>query len=351
MTLPSSVPPQARGIRAVSRALVSVYDKSGVAELAVRLDELGVALVSTGTTAATIAAAGVPVTEVVEVTGFPECLDGRVKTLHPRIHAGILADRDKPAHVAELEDLNIPTIDLVVCNLYPFQETVQAGASSEDIVEMIDIGGPALLRAAAKNHASVAVVVDPDDYGWLLAELRSGGGLTAEARHRLAAKAFQHTSAYDASIAEWFQRDEPFPGQLVPVYRRVRTLRYGENPHQRAAHYAEAAGTGAGLSSAVQHHGKELSYNNLLDADAAWAMVCDFEEPCVAIVKHTNPAGLALAPKGREEDLASAYERAVAGDPVSAFGGIVAINRHLDGRTAEALAEVFTEVVVAPGYS
>ncbi len=351
MTLPDSTPVHASGFRVVSRALVSVYDKSGLAELAAGLNELGVEIVSTGTTAATVAAAGVPVTEVAELTGFPECFDGRVKTLHPRVHAGILADRDKPAHAAELEALAIPPIDLVVCNLYPFQETLGTGGSNAEIVEMIDIGGPTLLRAAAKNHASVGVIVDVDDYVWVLAELRSSGGLTREMRHRLAARAFQHTAAYDAAIAAWFQRDEPFPTQLGPVYRRVRTLRYGENPHQRAAHYGELAGGDTGLSSALQHQGKELSYNNLLDADAAWAMVCDFDEPCVAIVKHANPAGLALAPRGREADLAMAYERAVAGDPVSAFGGIVATNRPVDRPTAEAIADVFTEVVVAPGYS
>ncbi|MDP8927839.1 MAG: bifunctional phosphoribosylaminoimidazolecarboxamide formyltransferase/IMP cyclohydrolase [Actinomycetota bacterium] len=341
-------------LRPVRRALVSVYDKTGVVELAAGLDQLGVVIISTGTTAGTIAAAGVPVTEVAEVTGFPECLDGRVKTLHPRVHAAILADRDKPPHMAELESLAIPPIDLVICNLYPFQETMAAGGTNAEIVEMIDIGGPTLLRAAAKNHAAVGIVVDPDDYGRLLVELRSTGGLNEETRHLLAAKAFQHTAAYDAAIAAWFQRDEPFPNQLGPVYHRERTLRYGENPHQRAAYYLDVAGGRWGLSSAVQHHGKELSYNNLLDADAAWAMVGDFDEPCVAIVKHTNPAGLALAHKGRdgrEGDLASAYERAVTGDPVSAFGGIVAANRSIDRAVAERIAEVFSEVVVAPGYS
>ncbi|MDP8960949.1 MAG: bifunctional phosphoribosylaminoimidazolecarboxamide formyltransferase/IMP cyclohydrolase [Actinomycetota bacterium] len=341
-------------LRPVRRALVSVYDKTGVAELAAGLDQLGVVIISTGTTAATIAAAGIPVTEVAEVTGFPECLDGRVKTLHPHLHAAILADRDKPAHVAELESLAIPPIDLVICNLYPFQETMAAGGTNAEIVEMIDIGGPTLLRAAAKNHAAVGIVVDPDDYGRLLVELRSTGGLNEETRHLLAAKAFQHTAAYDAAIAAWFQRDQPFPNQLGPVYHRERTLRYGENPHQRAAYYLDVAGGRWGLSSAVQHHGKELSYNNLLDADAAWAMVGDFDEPCVAIVKHTNPAGLALAQEGGDEgegDLASAYERAVAGDPVSAFGGVVAANRPVDRAAAERIAEVFSEVVVAPGYS
>ncbi|MDQ3931632.1 MAG: bifunctional phosphoribosylaminoimidazolecarboxamide formyltransferase/IMP cyclohydrolase [Actinomycetota bacterium] len=356
LPLPASTPTTHRdgGPRPVRRALISVYDKSGVVELAAGLDELGVVIISTGTTAATIAAEGVPVTEVADVTGFPECLDGRVKTLHPRVHAAILADRDKPPHIAELEALAIPPIDLVICNLYPFRETMAAGATAAEIIDMIDIGGPTLLRAAAKNHAAVGVVVDPDDYGRLLVELGSAGGLNEETRHRLAVKAFQHTAAYDAAIAAWFQRDDPFPIQLGPVYRRERTLRYGENPHQRAAYYLDVAGGRWGLTSAVQHHGKELSYNNLLDADAAWALVGDFDDPCVAIVKHTNPAGLALAREGREGDeavLAGAFERALAGDPVAAFGGIVAANRPVDRSAAELIAEVFIEVLIAPGYS
>ncbi|MGH3441019.1 MAG: bifunctional phosphoribosylaminoimidazolecarboxamide formyltransferase/IMP cyclohydrolase [Nitriliruptorales bacterium] len=329
----------------IRRALVSVHDKQGVADLAGALDKLGVEIVSTGSTAKAIADTGVPVREVADVTGFPEVLDGRVKTLHPHIHAGILADRSKQAHVEQLDELGVAPIDLVVCNLYPFEDTVAAGGSDAEIIEMIDIGGPTLVRAAAKNHRSVAVVVDPADYEPLLAHLREDGGVPEPSRRELAAKAFAHVAAYDAAIAAWFHRDEAFPTWHVPVYARQQALRYGENPHQQAAWYRDASGAPWGLSSAVQHQGKELSYNNLLDTDAAWAMANDFGEPCVAIIKHTNPAGLAVA-----DDLATAYEGALAGDPVSAFGGIVATNRPIDRDTAVHIVDVFTEVVVAPGY-
>jgi phosphoribosylaminoimidazolecarboxamide formyltransferase / IMP cyclohydrolase len=327
----------------VGRALVSCFDKTGVPEFAAALHARGVELISTGTTAATIRDAGVPVTEVADVTGFPECLDGRVKTLHPRVHAGILADRTDPAHVAELADLDVTPIDLVVVNLYPFRETVASGAPDVDVIEMIDIGGPTMVRAAAKNHGSVGVVVDPGDYPRVLADLTEQGGLTAALRRELAATAFRHTAAYDAEVAAWFQRDEPFPAQLSMALPRLATLRYGENPHQAAAVYA--APGGGGVAGAEQLHGKELSYNNLLDTDAAWGMAVDLDEPCVAIIKHTNPAGFAVA-----DDLESAYVRALEGDPVSAFGGIVAANRPVDGATARRITEVFTEVVIAPGY-
>jgi phosphoribosylaminoimidazolecarboxamide formyltransferase / IMP cyclohydrolase len=327
----------------IRRALVSCYDKHGIPELAAALHDHGIELVSTGSTAAVIRAADVPVTEVAEVTGFPECLDGRVKTLHPRIHAGILADRRDPAHVAELEELDVAPIDLVVVNLYPFGDTVASGASDDDVIEMIDIGGPTLVRAAAKNHHSVAVVVDPADYPRLLDELEAHGGSTLELRRELAASAFRYTAAYDAELAAWFQRDEPFPSQLGLALPRVAALRYGENPHQRAALYARP-GEG-GVAAAGQLHGKELSYNNLLDTDAAWGMAVDLDEPCVAIIKHTNPAGYAVA-----DELETAYVRALEGDPVSAFGGIVAANRPVDLATARRISEVFTEVVIAPGY-
>jgi phosphoribosylaminoimidazolecarboxamide formyltransferase / IMP cyclohydrolase len=335
VTPPDTVP--------VARALVSCFDKSGVAELGTALHALGVELLSTGSTAGVLRDAGVPVTEVAEVTGFPECLDGRVKTLHPAIHAGILADRTDPAHVAELASLELQAIDLVVVNLYPFTDTVSSGAPDADVIEMIDIGGPTMVRAAAKNHGSVGVLVDPADYPVVLEELAEAGGLSAPLRRRLAARAFQHTAAYDAAVADWFQREHEVPEQLhlaVPVRQR---LRYGENPHQQAAFYALP--DAGGIAAAEQLHGKELSYNNLLDTDAAWGMAVELEVPCVAIIKHTNPAGFAVA-----EDLETAYVRALEGDPVSAFGGIVAANRTIDAATAARITEVFTEVVIAPGY-
>jgi phosphoribosylaminoimidazolecarboxamide formyltransferase / IMP cyclohydrolase len=327
----------------VRRALVSCFDKHGVAELAAALDARGVAIISTGSTAATIRAAGVPVTEVAEVTGFPECLDGRVKTLHPRVHAGILADRTDPAHVAELAELGVDAIDLVVANLYPFSETVASGASPFDVIEMIDIGGPTMVRAAAKNHASVGIVVDPTDYERVLGELDEHGGLTLDLKRELAAAAFRHTAAYDAEVAAWFQRDEGFPTQLTLALPRAASLRYGENPHQAAAFYTH--GSPVGLAAAEQLNGKQLSYNNLLDTDAAWGMAVDLDDPCVAIIKHTNPAGYAVA-----GDVETAYVRALEGDPVSAFGGIVAANRTIDAATARRITEVFTEVVIAPGF-
>jgi phosphoribosylaminoimidazolecarboxamide formyltransferase / IMP cyclohydrolase len=330
----------------VARALISCFDKTGVAQLASDLHERGIELVSTGSTAQVIRDAGVTVTEVAELTGFPECLDGRVKTLHPRIHAGILADRDDPAHVEELHELGVGAIDLVVVNLYPFEDTVRSGAPDGDVVEMIDIGGPTMVRAAAKNHGSVGVVVDPLDYGRILEELDAHGGLGPELRRELASTAFQHTARYDAGVADWFQRDHEMPEQLSLALPRRARLRYGENPHQRAALYAPASGTAdAGVAGAEQLHGKELSYNNLLDTDAAWALALESEDPCVAIIKHTNPAGCASA-----SELSVAYERALAGDPVSAFGGIVAANRRIDRATADRITEVFTEVVIAPGY-
>jgi phosphoribosylaminoimidazolecarboxamide formyltransferase / IMP cyclohydrolase len=327
----------------VRRALLSCFDKTGIAELGRALHDLGVELISTGSTAGVLREAGVPVTEVAEVTGFPECLDGRVKTLHPAVHAGILADRTDPAHVAELDELGIAPIDLVVGNLYPFADTVSSGAPDADVVEMIDIGGPTMLRAAAKNHGSVGVVVEPVDHAVVLTELRELGGLTLELRRRLAAQAFRHTAAYDAAVTDWFQRDEEVAPQLHLALPLRQQLRYGENPHQQGAFYARA--DAGGIAAAEQLHGKELSYNNLLDTDAAVGMVVEADSPCVAIIKHTNPAGYAIA-----DDVETAYVRALEGDPVSAFGGIVASNRPIDGPTARRIVEVFTEVVIAPGY-
>ncbi len=330
----------------VRRALVSVFDKSGVADFAKSLADLGVDIVSTGSTAGVIADAGVPVTAVSEVTGFPECLDGRVKTLHPKMHAGILADRSKPDHMRQLDELDVTPIDLVAVNLYPFMDTVRSGASDAEIVEMIDIGGPTMVRSAAKNHAAVAVIVSPADYDVVIEELREHGGLSDETRTRLATDAFKHTAAYDTAVAAWFQRDSDnpgrFPDQLGFAVEKRQVLRYGENPHQDAVWYGHVE---AGLGAVQQLHGKELSYNNLIDTDAAWGMAIDHERPCIAIIKHTNPAGYACA-----DDLATAYDKALSGDPVSAFGGIVASNRTIDLATAERISKVFTEVVIAPGY-
>jgi phosphoribosylaminoimidazolecarboxamide formyltransferase / IMP cyclohydrolase len=343
----------------VRAALISCFDKTGVPELAAALAARGVRIVSTGSTAATIRDAGVDVVEVADLTGFPECLGGRVKTLHPRVHAGILADRTEPEHVAQLEELGIDPIDLVVVNLYPFERTVASGAADADVVEMIDVGGPTMLRAAAKNHGSVGVVVDPADHARVLEDLAMHGGLSVGLRTELAATAFRHTAAYDAAIATWFaQRTErakevaegvTAPG-LPPVFLglaldRIAPLRYGENPHQRAGLY-RLPGARRGVASARQIGGKELSFNNLLDTHAAWSLVAEFDGPAVVIIKHTNPAGVAVAPT-----LLEAYEGALAGDPVSAFGGIVALNRPVDGATARAITGVFTEVVIAPGFT
>jgi len=338
----------------VRTALISCFDKTGVPELAAALAAAGVRIVSTGSTASTIRGAGVDVVEVADLTGFPECLGGRVKTLHPRVHAGILADRTDTAHVAQLEELGIDPIDLVVVNLYPFERTVASGASDSEIVEMIDVGGPTMLRAAAKNHGSVGVVVDPADHARVLADLATHGGLTSELRRSLATAAFRHTAAYDAAIATWFaQRDEAGadadaasipPAFLGLALDRSAALRYGENPHQRAGLY-RLPGARRGVAGARQLGGKELSFNNLLDTHAAWSLVAEFDAPAVVIIKHTNPSGVAVA-----ATLLEAYEGALAGDPVSAFGGIVALNRPVDGATARAITGVFTEVVVAPGY-
>ncbi|MPR00260.1 bifunctional phosphoribosylaminoimidazolecarboxamide formyltransferase/IMP cyclohydrolase [Modestobacter sp. I12A-02628] len=332
----------------IRRALLGVYDKTGVEELARGLVAAGVELVSTGATAARIAAAGVPVTPVESVTGFPECLDGRVKTLHPAVHAGILADRRKPDHVQQLADLEIAAIDLVVVNLYPFSETVASGASPDECVEQIDIGGPAMVRAAAKNHPSVAVVVDPARYGDVLAAVQAGG-FTLDERRRLAVAAFRHTAAYDTAVASWMgsvlapDDETGFPTWVGGSWERTDVLRYGENPHQRAALYRSPQ---PGLAHAEQLHGKPMSYNNYVDTDAAWRAAHDHTDPCVAIIKHANPCGIAVG-----SDIAQAHRKAHACDPVSAFGGVIAVNGEVDLTTAEQIAEVFTEVVVAPSFT
>jgi phosphoribosylaminoimidazolecarboxamide formyltransferase / IMP cyclohydrolase len=332
----------------IRRALLGVYDKTGVEELAAGLAAAGVELVSTGATARRIADADIPVTPVEQVTGFPECLDGRVKTLHPAVHAGILADRRKPEHVAELEELGIAPFDLVVVNLYPFTETVASGATSDECVEQIDIGGPAMVRAAAKNHPSVAVVVDPTRYGDVLAAV-AAGGFTLAQRQQLAAAAFRHTATYDIAVASWMgsvlapETDTVFPAWVAASWDRADVLRYGENPHQGAALYRSGQ---PGLAHAEQLHGKEMSYNNYVDTDAAWRAAHDHADPCVAIIKHANPCGIAVG-----TDIASAHRKAHACDPISAFGGVIAANREIDLTTAEQVAEVFTEVVVAPSFT
>jgi phosphoribosylaminoimidazolecarboxamide formyltransferase/IMP cyclohydrolase len=334
--------------RRVARALLSVSDKSGLADFARALAGYGVELVSTGGTAKALAAHGLEVVDVAELTGFPEMMDGRLKTLHPRVHGGLLGIRDDAAHVASMEAHGIRPIDLLVVNLYPFEETVAKGAGFDACIEKIDIGGPAMIRAAAKNHADVAVVVDPEDYARLLAELgRHGGATTLDLRRRLAAKAYGRTAAYDAAIANWFARalsdDAPawraFGGKLVEA------LRYGENPHQTAAFY-RAPDARFGVATARQVQGKQLSYNNINDTDAAYECVAEFDpalDPAVVIVKHANPCGAAEG-----ASLADAYRRALACDPVSAFGGIVALNRTLDADAARAITEIFTEVIIAP---
>ncbi len=361
----------------IRRALVSVYDKTGLDELARGLHEAGVGIVSTGSTAAVIAGAGVPVVKVEELTGFPECLDGRVKTLHPRVHAGLLADTRRPEHRAQLDDLGIAPFELLVSNLYPFEAAVASGAPAEQCVEEIDIGGPAMVRAAAKNHASVAVVTDPSQYGDVLAAVRAGG-FTFGQRQRLAARAFAHTARYDVAVASWFAseyapdgtaREAGWPDVAGAFWSRAEVLRYGENPHQRAALYVRAgspspddaerapagaprAGTGAagpagdgGIAAARQLHGKAMSYNNYVDADAARRAAYDFAQPCAAIIKHSNPCGIAIG-----TDLAEAHRQAHACDPVSAFGGVIAVNDMVTPALASQIADVFTEVVIAPAF-
>ncbi|MBP2365909.1 bifunctional phosphoribosylaminoimidazolecarboxamide formyltransferase/IMP cyclohydrolase [Pseudonocardia parietis] len=336
--------------RPVRRALISVYDKAGLLDLATGLHAAGVEIVSTGSTAQRIADAGVPVTAVEEVTGFPECFDGRVKTLHPRVHAGLLADTRKDEHVAQLEQLNIAPFDLLVSNLYPFRETVASGASRDEAVEQIDIGGPAMVRASAKNHESVAVIVDPARYGWVLEQVAAGGFAVGD-RRRLAADAFRHTAAYDVSVATWMGEQFPAddagttPEWFGATWTRERSLRYGENPHQAAALYSDGGATG--LAGAEQLHGKEMSYNNYVDADAAWRAAHDHGDvPTVAVIKHANPCGIAVG-----TDVAEAHRKAHATDPVSAFGGVIAVNREVSVEAAEQIAEIFTEVVVAPSYA
>ena len=326
--------------RDIKRALISVYDKTGLEDLARALGEAGVEIVSTGSTAKRIAGAGVAVTEVAELTGFPEVLDGRVKTLHPRVHSGILADLRKDSHVTQLEELGIEPFQLVVVNLYPFEETVASGADYDECVEQIDIGGPSMVRAAAKNHPSVAVVTSPQQYGDVV-EAVNNGGFTLEQRKHLALEAFSHTARYDTAVSTWLASqlgaDNPVSGTDTTP------LRYGENPHQ-AAHLE---GEGWGLAAAQQLGGKEMSYNNYQDADAAWRAAWDHERACVAIIKHANPCGVAVS----DTSIADAHKKAHACDPVSAYGGVIACNREVTLELAEQIKPIFTEVVVAPSYA
>jgi phosphoribosylaminoimidazolecarboxamide formyltransferase/IMP cyclohydrolase len=367
-----------RGVIPIRRALISVSDKTGLLELAAALAGAGVELVSTGSTAKAIADAGHPVTEVASVTGFPESLDGRVKTLHPAIHAGILADLRRESHRAQLDELAIAPFELIVVNLYPFVQTVASGAPAADVIENIDIGGPAMVRSAAKNHANVAIVVSPDSYQQVI-KAATLGGTTLAQRQRLAGEAFAHTAAYDTAVAEWFAENiglrAEHDARVVSADELVapgsgssssgpaehaetaetfslsatlkQTLRYGENSHQSAALYVQD--DGRGIAQATQLHGKEMSYNNFVDADAAVRAAYDFTEPAVAIIKHANPCGIAVA-LGSGDPIASAHARAHACDPVSAFGGVIAANRPITRAAAESISDIFTEVIVAPDF-
>ncbi|MCB2204324.1 bifunctional phosphoribosylaminoimidazolecarboxamide formyltransferase/IMP cyclohydrolase [bacterium] len=328
----------------IQRALISVYDKTGILEFARFLVDHGVTLLSTGGTWSVLQKAGLSVEQVQDVTGFPEMLDGRVKTLHPAIHGGILARRDQQKHLDQIAGQNIALIDLVVINLYPFEETVAAGAAFADCIEQIDIGGPAMLRSAAKNHDAVTVISDPSDYDRVRQEIDSEGATTLETRRALARKVFALTARYDHAIATYFSKQEgsfdPLSEQLLVSAPREQVLRYGENPHQQAALYGDF------LSSFEKLHGKELSYNNIVDIDAAVALIDEFQQPAAAIIKHTNPCGCAVA-----EDIQDAYTAALTTDPSSAYGGIIALNREVDIRLAKTLNEMFSEVIIAPSFA
>lgn len=327
----------------IRRALVSVYDKDRLLELGKVLAEAGVEILSTGSTAKTLQDAGIAVTEVSSYTGFPEIMGGRVKTLHPRVHSGILADQNNPEHLAAIKDLDIEPFDLVVINLYPFLKTIMSGAKFEDCIEQIDIGGPSMLRGAAKNHGSVAVLCHEHQYDAAIKAIKAGG-FTAQERKELALEVFRTTAEYDLTIASWLGTtiSMEMPDWLGLIWKRQNTLRYGENPHQQAAIFA---GGPPGIVSAVQSHGKEMSFNNFTDADAAWRAALDHSEPCVAIIKHANPCGIATG-----SDIADAYKKAHLCDPVSAFGGVVAANRKVTVAMAEPLSQIFTEVIIAPEY-
>ena len=328
----------------ITRALISVYDKTGLIELGKSLSAAGIEILSTGSTAKTLRGAGISVIPVESYTGFPEMLGGRVKTLHPRIHGGILADQSNPGHLQELADQDIAPFDLIVINLYPFTETIASGANFEDCIEQIDIGGPSMLRGAAKNHNSVAVICDPSQYAQLTTAVTAGGFSLAE-RRELAMRTFRKTAEYDAAIATWLGGELDQNDWRVALWEKLADLRYGENPHQSAAVFADKLGSGVGITKAKQHHGKEMSFNNYTDADAALRAAYDHSDPCVAIIKHANPCGIAIATQ-----ISDAHLAAHACDPVSAFGGVIAANRNVSVKMAQQISEIFTEVVVAPGY-
>lgn len=331
------------------RALISVSDKTGVVDFAKALSELGVEIISTGGTHQRLADNGIKVMGISEVTGFPECLDGRVKTLHPAVHGGILAMRDKPEHMKQLEDLNIETIDIVAINLYPFKETIlKPGVTLEEAIENIDIGGPTMLRSAAKNHRDVVVICDPADYTKVIEELKQSNSVSMDTKYRLALKVFQHTAAYDAMISDYLRKQigAELPDNLTLTFEKVQDLRYGENPHQKAGYYKEIQAPQGSLVHAVQLHGKELSFNNINDTQGALATLKEFEEPTVVAVKHANPCGV-----GTGFDILSAYNKAYECDPTSIYGGIVAANRTIDAGTAEEMGKIFLEIIIAPDFT
>lgn len=332
------------------RALLSVSDKTGIVAFAGELVKLGFEIVSTGGTKKAIAEAGIPVTGVSDITGFPECLDGRVKTLHPKIHAGILAMRSNPQHMQQLEELGVDTIDIVAINLYPFKQTIMKdGVTLEEAIENIDIGGPTMIRAAAKNYQDVAVVVDPKDYDTVLQELKANGEVSKETKFTLAYKVFEHTASYDTLISDYLRKQigkEQFPQTLSLTFEKAQEMRYGENPHQNAVFYREITKYDGALPNARQLHGKELSYNNINDANGAIELLKEFEEPTVVAVKHTNPCGV-----GTGKDIFEAYQNAYRSDSVSIFGGIIAANREIDVQTAQEMAKIFLEIIIAPSFS
>ncbi len=334
----------------IKRALISVSDKTGIVEFGKNLDSLGIEIISTGGTAKALSDAGIRVTNVSDITGFPECLNGRVKTLHPKIHGGLLAVRDNAEHMKQLRELGIDTIDMVVINLYPFKQTImKPGVTLEEAIENIDIGGPTMLRSAAKNYQDVTVVVDPGDYQRVLEEIRANGDTGLDTRYNLALKVFEYTGQYDAMIAHYLRSSkgfDKFPQKLTITFEKIQDMRYGENPHQAAAFYKEVLPVKGSIAQAVQLHGKELSFNNINDTNGALDLLREFEEPTIVAVKHANPCGV-----GSADSIYDAYMKAYEADPVSIFGGIVAANREIDGRTAEEINKIFIEIVIAPSFS